>query len=198
MIEPTRIDPARARLYRDSGAWAGETLSARFSRSARAAPSDVALIDEASFTFAELDSLSSSLAAALRKCGVGPGDTVSMQLPNWWEAAVVLLGASKIGAVLNPLQMIYRQGELRFILRQNGSKALIVPHAFRGFDYGAMALEVAAALPDPPLVISVRGPGGIRFEDLLKATSGEPAIVDRKSTRLNSSHPSKSRMPSSA
>lgn len=177
MIQPTRIDPGRARLYRETGAWAGETLSGRFSRSARANPSAIALIDERQFTFEELDALSSSFAAALRERGIGPGDVVSAQLPNWWEAAVVLLGASRIGAVLNPLQMIYRQGELRFILRQNASKALIVPHAFRGFGYGAMVDEVAAVLPDAPLVITVRGPGATRFEDLLKAPAGEPPTV---------------------
>src|SRR5699024_3879586 len=110
-----------------------------------------------------LDDLASRFAASLRARGIGAGDVISVQLPNWWETAVVLLAASRLGAVLNPLQMIYRQGELRFILRQCDSRALVVPRIFRGFDYADMAAEVVAELKTPPLLIVARGAGDLPF-----------------------------------
>lgn len=167
MIVPTRFDPVRAQLYRAGGWWADETLAIRFESAARATPNGIALIDGRSFTFCELDQAATALAAALQQRGVSSGEVVSVQLPNWWETAVALLGVAKIGAVLNPLQMIYRQAELRFILRQCATKVLIVPHRFRGTDYLKIAAEVCAGLPTPPLLVVARGSEGLRFEELL-------------------------------
>ena len=74
---------------------------------------------------------------------------------------------------------------------------------------------VACATPENEetlLALAARNTVG-RMKDLLKAQHGSPTddetlcepdsaplctLTDRKSTRLNSSHPSKSRMPSSA
>lgn len=171
MIAPTRFDPARAASYRAAGAWSGETVATMFERARRSGPDRVALVDGGgrTFTFGQLDAAAASFAGALRERGVGQGDVVSMQLPNWWEAAIVLIAAARLGAVLNPLQMIYRQGELRFIMRQCQSKVLVVPGAFRGTDYAAIADEVAAALDPRPIVITARGAGPNPFEALLAA-----------------------------
>jgi cyclohexanecarboxylate-CoA ligase len=37
---------------------------------------------------------------------VRPGQVVSFQLPNWWEALVLHLAVIRIGAVSNPLMPI--------------------------------------------------------------------------------------------
>ena len=48
--------------------------------------------------------------------GIGRGDVVSVQMPNWWEFAVVALAAARIGAVVNPLMPIFRERELSYML----------------------------------------------------------------------------------
>ena len=45
-------------------------------------------------TFGEVDRAARSFAASLRARGLGPGDVVVFQLPNWMEAAVTFWGAA--------------------------------------------------------------------------------------------------------
>ena len=52
---------------------------------------------------------------------------------------------------------------------------------------------------DSDVLLHLAGKAGIQYEVLHSLTTADaPETVDRKSTRLNSSHPSSSRMPSSA
>ena len=72
---------------------------------------------------------------------------VSFQLPNWWEFPVLHLACLKLGAVSNPLMVIFRERELGFMLDLAESKVLVVPRQFRGFDYPAMVAGVRDRLP---------------------------------------------------
>ena len=92
-------------------------------------------------SYEEVDRLSDILALQLAKLGVGRGDVVSFQLPNWWEFSVLHLACLKLGAVSNPLMIIFRERELRFMLRLAETKVFVVPAAFRGFDYAGMAVK---------------------------------------------------------
>jgi cyclohexanecarboxylate-CoA ligase len=47
----------------------------------------------------------------------------------------VTLAAFRIGAVVNPLMPIFRERELSYLLEFAGSKPLVVPKTFRGFDH---------------------------------------------------------------
>ncbi|MER2087059.1 AMP-binding protein [Rhodococcus sp. (in: high G+C Gram-positive bacteria)] len=74
-------------------------------------------------------------AAALRGLGVGPGDTVAVQLPNRVEAPVAYAAVLLAGAVLVPIVHIYGPNEVRFILEQSGTKLLIQPDRWRTAEY---------------------------------------------------------------
>jgi cyclohexanecarboxylate-CoA ligase len=78
-------------------------------------------------------------AAGLAERGIGEGDVVSWQLPTWFESMVLVAALSRIGAVQNPILPIYREREVGFVTRQAGTKLLIVPGEFGGFDFEAMA-----------------------------------------------------------
>jgi cyclohexanecarboxylate-CoA ligase len=94
-------------------------------------------------TFAGYQQAAERAAAGLAGMGVGEGTPVSWELPNWL-AAIVLAGAlSRLGAIQNPMLHIYRQREVTFMTRQTGARLLVVPPVWKGFDYGAMAHEVA-------------------------------------------------------
>lgn len=85
------------------------------------------------------------------------GSTVSFMLPNWHEAAVVYLGATMAGMVVNPILPSLRDRELQFILSDADSRAIFIPSVFGTHDYAAMLSRVAAGIPSPPEVVVLRG-----------------------------------------
>jgi len=98
-------------------------------------------------TFRELEHCSRRVALGLQALGFGPGDVIAYQLPNWWEAAAVFLGAARLGATVNPLLPIFREAELRFTLHQSGAHALVIPGVFRGCDHRRLIDGLRADLP---------------------------------------------------
>ena len=164
--------------YRRAGLWKPETLPGRLDATAARAPSRLALIDGGTrLTFAEVRDLVDRLAGHLAAMGVGPGDVVSWQLPNWWEAAVVHLAALRLGAVPNPLNMIFRGRELRFVLAEARPRVLVVPERFRRFDHAALAIKLRSEITSISSVVIARGsaPGASSLDDLLERRAPAPA-----------------------
>ncbi|MDH6247920.1 cyclohexanecarboxylate-CoA ligase [Mycobacterium sp. OTB74] len=85
------------------------------------------------------------------------GSVLSFMLPNWHEAAVIYLGATLAGMVVNPILPSLREHDLRYILADCDSRMIFIPDNFRGHDYPAMLTSVCAHLPSPPDVVVVRG-----------------------------------------
>ena len=120
----------------------------------------------------EADRLTAAFAAA----GLRPGDVVSFQLPNWTETMAINIAACASGMVVNPIVPIYREAEVRYILRDCRAKLFFIPERFRNFDYPAMAGRLSGVLPDLRDVIVVRGeaPGCRPYAELL-ASRGRDA-----------------------
>jgi acyl-CoA synthetase (AMP-forming)/AMP-acid ligase II len=99
-------------------------------------------------TFAQYRDACLRGAAGLRAdYGVGRGTGVSWELPTWNESLVLVGALSRLGARQNPLIPIYRGREVDFITAQSEASLLIVPTVYRGFDFEAMALDIAARRP---------------------------------------------------
>ena len=121
------------------------------------------------FTFSEFGDSVARAAGALHALGVGAGDIVAVQVPNWWEFAVMVFACGRIGAVVNPLMPILRERELSFMLAMNEAKVFVVPKVFRGFDYEAMARALQPKLPKLAHLIVVDGDGENGFDRMLLA-----------------------------
>ena len=165
---------AHARAMRAQGLWLDKTIDEFLAAAIAATPDKPALVayraDRAAprrFSYRELGDLTARAAAALRTLGVGPGDVVAVQLPNWWEFVVVSLAANRIGAVVNPLMPIFREREMGFMLGFARAKVLVVPKLFRGFDHAAMAQALRAQCPDLAHVIVIDDDGPEGFEQRL-------------------------------
>lgn len=181
---------ARRAAMTAAGLWRDETLLDHFRRNARRLPDKVAVIatraeqgDEVRLTYADLDRLSDRVAVGLARRGVGEGDVVSFQLPNWWQFTVLHLAALKLGAISNPLMVIFRERELTFMLGLAASKVLVVPAKFRGVDHRAIAEAVQAAVPTLAHVVVVDGEADHSFDRLIAedATAEElAALADRR------------------
>jgi cyclohexanecarboxylate-CoA ligase len=123
------------------------------------------------FTFSEFGDGAARAAGALHALGIGAGDIIAVQVPNWWEFAVMVFACGRIGAVVNPLMPILRERELSFMLAMSEAKVFVVPKVFRGFDYEAMAQALQPKLSKLAHVIVVDGDGDNSFDRMLLAGS---------------------------
>ncbi|MFJ6050995.1 class I adenylate-forming enzyme family protein [Streptomyces sp. NPDC092307] len=75
--------------------------------------------------YAEADALSDSVAGHLAARGVRRGDRVAVMLQNTPHFVLAVLAAWKAGAVVVPLNPMYKSGEVGHILRDSGAAALV-------------------------------------------------------------------------
>jgi len=125
------------------------------------------------FTYRELARMADRIAVGLAHLGVGRGDIVACQLPNWWQFTLTYLACSRIGAVMNPLMHIFRERELSFMLQHGEAKVVIAPQTFRGFDFEQMITALQPALPHLKHVVVVGGSGANSFDALLSGPEWE-------------------------
>ena len=173
----TRLTDETIRRYTRSGAWRNVTLADLAQRRASLAPGRCAVVHgERALSFGQVMEEARQLAAAFVAAGLRPGDVVSFQLPNCTETMAINIAACLTGLVVNPIVPIYRDAEVRYILRDCRAKLFFVPEIFRNFDYSAMAGRLRRELPDLREVIVVRGqaPGCRSYAQLLE--SGERAV----------------------
>jgi acyl-CoA synthetase (AMP-forming)/AMP-acid ligase II len=107
-------------------------------------PDKPAVIDgqrDVTISYRELVEQGDRLAAALAARGVSQGDTVAVQLPNWWEFVPLYLALTRLGAVICPVAPAYRKFELSHIIATADVRAIVVPGQYRGRDYVAQVAE---------------------------------------------------------
>ena len=150
--------------------------------------------DDVVFNYGELADAATRSATGLQQLGMMPGDTVVLQLPNWWETVVLSWAVLLGGAVVVPIVPIYRSFELRHILSQFQPAVVVAAASWR---HRSPASELAGLLAEQqrgdetcggrrlPRLVSVRGsaPGAVPLEQLLeraptaKAPSSEPGDI---------------------
>jgi len=108
-------------------------------------------------TFAEYRRACLAAAAGLwTEYAVREGTSVSWELPTWIESLVLVGALARLGARQNPLIPIYRRREVGFITEQSEASLLIVPTTYRGFDFAAMAREIAEDRPEMRVLVADR------------------------------------------
>ena len=144
--------------FRERGWWAGGSLAALLDHWARETPARCAVSDGVrALSYAELQERADALARSLADTGVGAGDRVVMQLPNWVEGAIAYHAVARLGAVIVPVIMGYRHAELRRIVSNSGAVAAITAGRFRSFDHAQMFRDLRVELPALCQLIIARG-----------------------------------------
>jgi acyl-CoA synthetase (AMP-forming)/AMP-acid ligase II len=135
-----------------------ETFHDVLARRAAAHPDREALVDHRRrVTYGELAARVDRTAAALQSLGLGPGDVVTIQLPNWVEFAYVFFACERIGAIANQIGPDFRSREVEYIVRFSESRAFVCPATFKGFDYVEMVRSLRPKLTAVEAVLVLGG-----------------------------------------
>jgi fatty-acyl-CoA synthase len=134
-------------------------------------------------SFRELDVDADRFARALLARGVRRGEVVSVLAGNRPEWVSAFLGATRIGAVLAPLNTWYKQEELAYGLRHPGAKVLFTVDRLLKQDYSRMLGGILGDLPALETVVAL-GPvdldGAVPAEAFLEEGGRIPDAVLRE------------------
>jgi acyl-CoA synthetase (AMP-forming)/AMP-acid ligase II len=119
---------------------------------------------ERTITYEELNRQVDRLSHGLLRAGLHPGDICVLMMPNSISWAIVYYALAKVGAVVLPVNFLYRVGELEHIFKDSGARAFIGhkdylehPHQVMGH-LPKMDLRIAQGVP--------HGQGFIPIEEL--------------------------------
>ncbi len=94
--------------------------------SAMRRPDTIALrVEERSWTYAELDTLTDRFAARLLASGLAPGDRVALHFTNGVEIAAAYYACFKAGVIAVPLNTRMRGAELAYVLNHSGARIYV-------------------------------------------------------------------------
>ena len=77
-------------------------------------------------TFGEIDARANRMAAELVARGVGRGDRLCVHLPNRVEFIDLFLACTRLGVIMVPINVLYRERELTHIVRDSEPKAIVI------------------------------------------------------------------------
>ncbi|GAB3498375.1 AMP-binding protein [Amycolatopsis cihanbeyliensis] len=110
-----------------------DDLPALLARAARNWPERTAWLFDATgkrFTFAEVERRSGEFAGALAALGIGRGDRVAVMLRNQPEFPLLWLGLARLGAVLVPVNVNYRELDGKHVLAHSGARLAVAAPEF--------------------------------------------------------------------
>ena len=142
-------------------------------------------------TMDRVDALAHTLAT---RYGVKKGDRVAVAMRNYPEWCMSFAAILSVGGISVSMNSWWKEEEMDYALRDCGAKVLICDD-----ERYATGKSTCVALGVKVLLVRSKQSASSAFdkwEDVVQL--GTKPSPDRKSTRLNSSHSSVSRMPSSA
>lgn len=173
-----------AARYRKAGAWVEATAGDTLRMTAMRLPDKTVMItEERRMTFAEFDSESERLGAALVELGLRPGDRALFQMGSVHETVVALFACFKAGIVPVCSLPQHREIEMRELARQSEAKAWFIQADFGAFDLVGFVEKIAAEFSTIRQIVVARGPaptGMHGFDELI-----ETQTLDRARTILS-------------
>ena len=134
------------------------------------------VLPDRSLSYNELDALTNRCANALIRLGVKSGDRVTLYSGNCWEWIVSYYGALKMGAVINPVNVMLTPTEVEFVANDCGAAIVIASYE------KAVSIENVKAKSQVKELIAFGDqalPAGIlSFNDMLADSSDDFTIGD--------------------
>ena len=99
-----------------------------------------------SITFAEMSRKVDALCRRFSRSGLKPGDVCIQMMPSSLNWALVYYALAKMGAVVVPVNFLFRQRELDYIFRDSGARAFIGHHDYLNDAVPALNAHPAVAI----------------------------------------------------
>lgn len=178
-----RYSTEQIETYYAQGLWRDYTLFGAVEEQVAVRPDKVFITDSTtSYTFRELRDEALRLATGLVRRGLGAGDRVAVQVPNWTEFAVIATALARIGAIIVPIMPIYRRDEVGYILASAEVRAVFTAGTYRKFDHAAMYADLAAGAGELDTVVVLRADdrpaGTLGYADLLADVDADTAQAE--------------------
>ncbi|MCP1758073.1 AMP-binding protein [Bradyrhizobium elkanii] len=131
------------------------TLDTLFKRTLARQPEALALVDPLNkqritgqtrkrLTYAQADRAISAIAAHFVQSGLPANTVIAVQLPGTVEFALTVLAAHRVGLVVVPLPLLWRQAELTSVLNRTAARAIVSRGRIDGVSYADIAMNAAA------------------------------------------------------
>ncbi len=184
-VDMSSLRPVPAEIaagYRARGFWTDDSLGDVVAAGLRAAAGRRFTVYSAvhpwTGTLADVDRAARALARSLRARGVGVGDVVVAQLPNWVEAGITFWAAAYLGAVVVPVVQFYGPKEVEYILDVTQPAVIVTADQFGRSDFLGMYDSLLAGRPADWLVVrSSSRPLPARATDFAAWCVGDPIDV---------------------
>jgi len=136
MVYPRNVPESLVKSFTENGYWLEKTLFDFLADTASKSPDEIAIRHgSSSYTFSDFKRISMHLASQLRRTGIGKGDLVSVQLQNCPAFMFLKVALSIIGAIINPIHLVYRKRDTYSMLNFCGSKLFLFPSRFMNRDF---------------------------------------------------------------
>jgi cyclohexanecarboxylate-CoA ligase len=167
----------RIREYVSRGFWGTTTIDDLFRSAVVSGRDRLAIVDapnKPSFmstaplrlSWNELATNVDRLCQRLLVAGVKRDDVIGAQLPNCVELAYLYLAAARLGFILSPFPIQYREHELRDLIAFAGVSGFVTARSIRGHDHAAMVSGLRADLPALRFVLAWGGAASAGIETL--------------------------------
>ncbi len=157
----------------------GETIGRNLARTAARFPDSDALISVHQgirLTYAAFHAAVEETARGLLALGIEQGERVGIWSPNRAEWAVLQYATAKVGAILVNVNPSYRSSELGYVLKQSGTRHLVLAAGYRGADYLSLLEEAAREIGplSTAIVLDDRAPNAaaersITWQEMIEA-----------------------------
>lgn len=167
------------KLYREKGYWRDQSLRDEFSHVFKSFDQRVALVDgQKSFTYGEMDRVTTNLALNLLSIGLKPLDRVVPTLPNCHEFVLLYFALQKIGAIPIAALVTHRFAEINQFVQLSSASACVYPDQSGDFEFSPIIDRVQEQNASLRFKIVLGNPKN--GEHSLRELMDRPATLDPK------------------
>lgn len=135
---------------------------------------------EAHLTYAQVDAAACRVANALTERGVRPGDKVALSCPNVPQFTIVYYGILKAGAVVVPLNILLKAGEIAYHLGDAEVKAYVAHDGSPELPIGARARTAFEETPSCEIFLPIAAGPGLSWADDQPSTFDTVEVDDEE------------------
>jgi fatty-acyl-CoA synthase len=154
----------------------GETIGENLRRTVARFPDQEALVvpyQRYRATYRQFWDQTSLVARALLARGAQKGERIGLWSPNRFEWVVLQYAAARVGAILVNINPAYRSHELEHVLRQSGTRLLVIAKGFRQASYVQIVREVEERCPEHQDTLVIDDEWAALPQEALRASESE-------------------------